>query len=711
MPTIPLTDSLGLKVDISFDDKSDAAKFSLQALESKTSEFVAVASKPLDETSFQSAVFGGDFKTPKIELGGNIGLVVNSGANAAIKVFRETDKTLFETGETSPDIPVGQGQAWIRFALDTSLEIAAGVTSPSGFGVSGKGMQAREFSVYSRIEAPGGKFPTLKDGIEHALSNYRVTRTASDLRNQIPNTVYEWDVSGSFAIAANYGYPLATNCFSLTGAALASGHALRIAPALNVSLTGVLTVSGEFRGRCYRANGSTLQLGLYKKKETDLTATFRASAGISAKVGSADLISALFSVLPGANFDAVQVAEADRKAMQDSLQSAVDQGLSIALNSKCSASKTDEAAVLYEIDLGVESEAADLAINAALKGDWTVLTQVSAAKQLRNALIETHEFSGKTTLNLLGIYDCASVQDFVRRCTILHDTESGNITITDKETAQRIAVSSASLAAQDDKLRKVLDQAFLATVVYAVASSHTAYAVTIQTTQSLLIYDERSSYASLRKNLLLGKALQLLTDAELDGIALEKQFKYFRLETRAAFEGNDALSLFFEDVAERTPRKEEDLKRLGRDVLITLLDRSSAMDEARKRALQSDAIWADMEKQKFPADSPASYSDWFDIVTWAHSVATVAPLLKLVLAAAEHPNTPDPSTDPAFMAAREAVAKAIAEVTRNTRAAFEKGWPIAVMFALSGRKAAVSFDAQWNGQKRFERQSVKVLTA
>ncbi len=711
MATISLADSLGLKLDVQFDDKSALTTFGLQALESKTSEFVGAATKPLDQTNFQSAVLGGTFKTPEIDLGGNVGLAIKSGVNAAITVFRASNKSLFEPGGTSPEIPIRDSQTWIRFALETSLAIKAGVTGPSGFGVSGEGMQAREFAVYSLVEPQKGSVATLKEAIEEALSNYRILRTASDLRDQPLNTVYEWDASGSFAIEASYSYPLAVDCFSLKTAAPALGDALQIAPALSVGLKGVLSVSGEFRGRCYRASASKVQIGLYKKKESDLSASFQASAGISAKAGSADLISILFSALPGANFDPAGIEEADRKIMQDSLQSAVDQGFSIALNGGCSASHTDEAAVLYEIDLQGDSASTDLAINAALKGNWSELANLSSARELRNILIETHKSGAKSTLNLLGIYDWASMQQFVRQCTILHDPQDGNITITDKETAQRICVSSASLATQDDKLRKVLNQAFLATVAYAVVNTSSAYEVTIQARQSLLLYNERSNYASVRKNLLLGRALGLLTESELNGIALEKQIHYFRLETRATFQGEEALSLFFEDVRNRTPHREEDLKRLGRNVLIALLDKNSPVDQARAAALRSDVIWAEMEEQKFPPGSPASYSDWFDIVSWAHSVATVAPLLKTVLVAAEHPKSVDPAADPTFMAAREAVAKAIGEVTRNTKAAFEKSWPIAAMFALSGGKAAVTFDAQWNGEKHFEKQTVKVLTA
>jgi len=59
VPTIPLTDKLGLKVDLQFDDKSAATRAGLQALESKVSDFITAIEKPLDQAPFSSGVFGG----------------------------------------------------------------------------------------------------------------------------------------------------------------------------------------------------------------------------------------------------------------------------------------------------------------------------------------------------------------------------------------------------------------------------------------------------------------------------------------------------------------------------------------------------------------------------------------------------------------------------------------------------------------------------
>jgi hypothetical protein len=711
VPTIPVTDKFGLKVDLQFADESDAAHLGLQALESKTTEFATAAEKPLDQTGFRSGVFGGTFTSPKMELGGNLNLVVKKEANAGIAVYRKADGTLFKADGGSPEITITDTQAWVSFQLDTALAVELGARSPAGFGIFGKSMQARSISSYVLIESVNGVFPTLKESVEKALSNFSLPGAAAGIRNQNLNTVYEWDVAGTFSVEGSYRYPVTANNFALANMALPFHQELQIGPTFDIKLAGSLAVTGEFRGRCFRTADAKIQLGLYKKKESDFSVTFQAGAGLGVEVQSTDLVSALFSVLPGANFDEAQISSADRNTMQNVLQGAIDQGFSVALNSKCSASMSDEAAVLYEIDLGGEAEATDAALDAALKGNWTALSKLRTAKGLRNVLTETHESGCKTSLNLLGIYNFGSVQEFVRQCCILHNSEDGDITITDKETAQRIAVSSMPFAAQDDKLRKVLDEAFLATAIYTAADSRPNFGAHFQARQSLLIYNVRSSYSAVRKLLLLGISLKLLTTNELEQIVPQKEFKYFRLEVSASFAGDDALRLFFSDIVTRTAHQLPDLKRLGRQILASLLDRGNAADNVRWQALTDDQTWAAMEQQRFPPGSPASYSDWYDITFWAQSIANVAPQLKTVLDAADKLGPGDPTKNPTFMAERAALAKSVAEVTRNTKAAFEKGWPVAVMFALAAAQAPVTLEAQWDGKKQFEKQTSKVFTA
>ena len=326
-------------------------------------------------------------------------------------------------------------------------------------------------------------------------------------------------------------------------------------------------------------------------------------------------------------------------------------------------------------------------------------------------LKQTRESGWRASLNLLGIYNCASAAEFVRQSTILHNLEDGAITITDKETAKRIAVSTAPFRADDEKLRKVLDESFLATAGYSAAGVKVFSGPALRVGQTLSIYKARTDSQDARKNLRLGTALQLVSEAEISAVALETEFKYFRLQARTSFEGENALRLFFSDTGARTFHDEKALKLLGRRVLAGLLDPGNAADHARLLVLDSDAIWAEMDAQQFPAGSRASYSDWYDITFWAHAIAAVGPRLKAVLAAAEVAGSADPAKDPRFMAARDALAKTLAEVTHKTAAAFEKGWPIAVMFALSDGRAPAAFAVAWDGKIKVDKESGKTLTA
>lgn len=174
MLTIPLTDALGLEVDLQFDDKSDAAIFGLHALESKTSEIVTAAGRALDQTTFASCLLGGAFGVPSINVGTGVDLAVKSGANVTVAVHRSSDGALFDSGDASPDIPMGKGQAWVSFGVETKLDIAAGATSPSGFGVTGEAIGAQAFRTFALIESANGNFPTLKESVETALSEFRV---------------------------------------------------------------------------------------------------------------------------------------------------------------------------------------------------------------------------------------------------------------------------------------------------------------------------------------------------------------------------------------------------------------------------------------------------------------------------------------------------------------------------------------------------------
>lgn len=711
MPKIPIVNGFELAADLQFSDTSDLAKCGLKGLIARADEFLKSADLPLDEAPFRSTSLGPEFNAPAVQLEAGVELAFEADATIGIVLYHSADGSLFDPADGSPSVPIGVDQCWVAVSLDSTLDFTVGATTPAGWGVSGEETTARRVANYVLIERADGRFPTLKQSVEDACSQFDLAPSPAKIRAQASNTVQEWDLNGTFQITGTYSLPLAVNKFSLANAKLPFGKTLTVPPEIKLGVNGTVAVTGEFRGRCYRGKDAKVQLGLYKKKETDLSVGFEAQAGLGADVGTADVLAAFFEVLPVTNFDVAQIPDGDRKVMSEALKATVKQGFCVALNSSCSATVSDEAAVLYEIDLSEANSDTDAALTAALKGDWTPLGTLKNARELRNVLTETHEKGGKTSLNLLGIYDYASVDDFVRACTIVHNPVDGTVTITDQATAERFAIAETPFAAHDDKLRKVLDEAFLATVSYAATASAAPFECKISASQSLVLYRDRSNAAEVKRNLRLGAALGLLTQEDVQHTPTGDPYRYFRIASQATFEGDDAMRLFFSDVPTRANYSEQDLKRLGRQVLISLLDPANPVDQARITALQSDTAWAAMEEGRFPEHSPASRVDWFDIARWADAIVGVAPRLKKVLDVLDRQMAADPTKDDAFMSARKALAKAIADVTKNTDAAFEKGWPLAVTFALTGRRAPVTFEARWDGNKQFYRETAKALTA
>src|SRR5581483_7664456 len=244
-------------------------------------------------------------------------------------------------------------------------------------------------------------------------------------------------------------------------------------PAAPLEIGGEIALTGEFIVRSYRVSPSELNFGVYKKKGVTLTATFTAAAGIEAdNAQGKDLISPfLKAVLPAANARKAGISGDTATELNHALKDCLDRSLSIAMNVACSAGHADEAAVLYSINLASGQDAeTDAAIASALKGDWTLLDALPNAKPLRNVLRETKQSKQKININLLGTYNATTVDDYVASCTILHD-ENGQLTVTDKVKASRIAAATTPFGADADKLRKALAEATLATLTYAAAST------------------------------------------------------------------------------------------------------------------------------------------------------------------------------------------------------------------------------------------------
>ena len=715
MATIAITDSTGLTADLTVRDDSPLAKAKGTKLLLAAASLVGDFTSPIDQINFRKGTFGGTFAEPSLLVDGAKTFAINAGACGALSIVKPADKTLFGDDGVSPAIPIADDECWIGVEIDGTL--GGGVSAAvDGFGVGVGVSTAVSFATYSLIKATAKSFPLLKDCVRTALDDYSVAASASAIRSQKAGTVNATDIAGTVTFTGSYSLPVSVH--ALASANLPFNYNIAVNPAAMIEISGQIAVSGDFVVRVHRLGGSELQMGVYKKKGTTLTAAVAASVGIGADHNNTDLLaSVLGAVFPGAAPEQSGIPASDAAALESVLQESLNRSVSIALNLACSASETHEAAVLYSIDLaGGDAGRTDAAMAAALHGDWTQLDRLPNARELRNVVKATHEFQHKTTINLLGIYNAGSVSDFVRSCAILRD-ENGAVFLTDKASASRIASAQTPYAADPDKLRSALADAFLATVTYSAAAAGGLKAA-IAASQTYFRYENKLSRQEMTDAILLGRQLGLLQSPDWsETLAENPWFGHARINVTAQYGGDHALRLFFTDPATRSTRSQAELERIGRTTMLALIDPADPAGEIRRDALADDRIWQAMNDTgdvavfgTIPGLSGVSSAglgavaaDWIDVRWWADSMVKLGgQLARLIPALASSPA--DPTKDADFMRHRRKVAAALAAVTRDAHAAFAGGWGLAVMFALSGSAAALTMDIGWDANaKHYER--------
>lgn len=699
MPDITITDNLKATGTIQVSDKAKLTKAGLQNLNFAAIPLIGELDKPVDQCTFKSGTFGFKIASPGE-------LAIQSTDTGSLCLIKSSQKTLFEENEFAPSIPIAPGECWVQFELDASVDLKLSA-SADGFGVALDGLSKTGLSTYTRLTAVSGTLPNLRQAIKAGLENYSVTKDASSIRSQAPGTVNTTDLSGTVTFSGSYSLPISVA--PLASLSLPFNHTLKIQPLPTLEIDGQIALVGEFIVRCYKVSDTQVQFGVYKKKGAALTASFQAGAGITASTGQGDLLSKFFgAVLPGIDVQAAGLTGDDAQNIQDAVKSSLDHSLSVSFNTACTASRTDEAAVIYSVDLaGADHNQTDAALASALKGDWTLLDRLPNAKQFRNVVKQTHEDGGQIAINLLGIYNAGTVADFVKSCTVLHD-ENGQISVMDQIDAKRVAVAGTPYMADADRLRAALAECFLATFTYAAGSR-----VQSALRQNYVRYKASMPSLEMRHQILLGRALHLLTDGNWDSIlASQSTFDHARFSIVCEYDLEGIMRVFFADPATRLPYARSVLEKTGRAVKAALIDPGEPSGQARLSALNNDSIWAKLDETGNTAafgditglntyrqpEIQAIAADWIDITWWSDAMVKVAPKLSDVLAAVEVSTNPDPSANEDLMKKRQALADVLGAVGRRSQSAFGDGWGLAVLFALSAGAPNVSVDYAWGGK-------------
>jgi hypothetical protein len=727
MPDIKITDSLSLTADLKVNDSAALAKAGLKDIISHTNPFVAELNKPLDQCGFKKAIFGAKFSSPSALLADATNLVIHGDVSGVLSSLGPDDKKLFEDDFT-PEIPIAAGEYWISLEIDTSL--SGNISSTvDGIGVAVEGSTAANFATCTLVKASGGKFPSLKDALTTILNSYSVDYNVAAVRGQPAGTVRVNDLHGHVKFSGSYSVPVTVN--SLASVDLAFNQQFAISPNPTLKLSGELQLTGDFVVRSHRVNSNELHLGIYKKKGSSFKVAFTASAGVAADVAGKDLISTFFgAVLNTPDLSKIGITGDDANTLNGAIKDCVDHNLAISLNAICSAAGSDEAAVAYSINLAAgDAGKTDAAIASALHGDWSALVALPNKNLLRDITGEMQKIEHKVVINLLGLYNAESVDQFVKSCAILHD-DGGQVLITDKVTASHLAVASLPFLANTEKLRSALAEAFLATVSYvAGGSAGAAHIKEFTASQTYFNYWDRMSRRDMVQQIALGEALKLIPDGSWDGtLRAHTIFGHARVSAAATYDATAAMKLFFKDPATQTARSHQEFEEIGRRVMAEFIDPNDQGDptgRARLSVLQNDAIWAAMNDkgavagfntidglQKLSANELSDVgADWTDITWWADAMTKVAPKLSAVLSALKSSTAKDPTTDPNFMKKRKDLQAVLGQVTRNSRAAFAGGWGIAVMETVCQFAAPMTMDINADGSIKQHYTSGSAATA
>jgi hypothetical protein len=711
MAQMSITDSSG-SVHSDVSNSSLLAKNQLSALTTAASNFIAGLRGPVSDPTFKDATFASAFNGPSISLPWGNTLGIKAGVNSKLSVHRASDSPLFGLDDYDA-VDISANECWTAFELDTLLGVSVAAPLPDGFGVSFGVSTAPSFVTYLLIPAAQAPGTTLGQAIQQTLNAFSILDSSADVLSIQEGVIFTNDISGTVKIGGAWTLPLAVNQLSLAAANMPFSSTISVNPAVTLTVAGDVSLTGDFSVRFRRSAPNCLRVGLYKKTGTTVDASFTSSAGLAAKVGSTDLIKAFFSaVAPGVNVSNAP----DAAKIQQVLNDSVDRSLNLSFKAGWSDAPSEAAAIVYEIDMSAGNQATKDAIDSALRGDWSGITNLPNARKLRNVVTDAVEEKSTLTVNILGLFNYRSVDDFVAAMRVVTDPERGSVVITDSATAAQIAAASTPLATNPDKLRHALDNCFVATATYKALLAGIGVNATFDASQTYFEYKDSMGYKDALKQLNTGEALGVMRPAVKTALPSSgAPVQHARFAASIDYDNNDVLHFFFTDAAALTPRSADELKKIGRSVLASLLDPQDATDLLRIQALESDAQWAEWDAH--PAQVPTTpapyYSDWFDITQWAEAIANVAPALANVIRSARVQG--DPTADPVFMKNRNALALALDNAVKNTKAAFNQNFPICVMATLAGRtqgagKAPV-FQAEWNGQTIFSNQTAPPAAA
>jgi hypothetical protein len=698
MPTISLTDQLGVEIDVALNDDSALSKYikDLKKLKFSELKFTPLENATLDQIPVKSFTTGIAFEQP-VGVGiDGAEMKIGAGASGTFKLLSSKDKQLFDPDVFGDSIPIGANQLWLVMGAAAKLSAElANKTGDLSFGF-GAGTQIA-LNTYRLFEkGPAGVFQNGLAALKETVSGFEIPGDLEDLERMAKGTVVTVEGNGSLKFSGAFDVLSVVNPLAAVNLPDPIGE-LKVSSGSSIKVGASVEIIGAYQIRVQKLDKDKVRLGYYKKRGTEFSLKVSASSGLSAGPGK-------FSSNPAVDMDELKKAgltESQIEGIKKVLEAGVSRKLEIALGFELNSAETSEAAFLFDLDLKKLDQTGRQAVHAALDGDLSGFG--SGAEKLpvgvslvRSIFTEVQKEKHSLKFNLLGIYNFMRVSTLILKGRILFEPATGELIITDTATASRIETATLNFAADGEKLRKVLAESVLLTVAYQ-CSKLVTHQPQLKVAHSYFELHTKTDRTALKNNLDVFEALGLMKKVEKNkilGTALE--FGRTTLYAETSYDEQVANDLFLKNDAARA---QEEYERAGRKAL-ALLVQPGEEDEFRRLPATDDSLWKEMSKQgqpnfRFiaqlkplnPAALGAVTTDYTVIKWWAESMAKMSERLAEMRQFLKD----NPQIDPGnktFISFRTKLASSLKAVASKTKSEFGDPWGLVAMDTVSGGKAA-----------------------
>jgi hypothetical protein len=720
MPDIQLTDDLGqsapnVKIDLS--QPSSLIKYAKTELLhlAVAPDFIARASQSLttaapNPISFQLKV------QHEFQLGGTQPeIAITPSFQATIRANTTKGSNLFENDPFKIASTVPDQTGYVSLALRGSLSL--GVCGSSGdltFGFAANQTVAVE---YWKAFPLGSTALTLGEATGSTISGFVIPADMEDLKLLRINDVSTASGQGSLIISAGFSVSVAPNPLASIDLPLNAGT-LAVQTGVVAGIKAAFSITGAYQIRARKTSDDAIELSFYKQKGTILKIDLTASGGVSATVGDTDLLPSLLGAIstdPNDSatkklFEEGGLSQDEIAALTSAVKDGLDHSLQASLDLALSQIADDQAAFQYEIRPAQLDETGSPALREALRGDLSGLTSIETGsdgvtlapgiKLISSVLTSVRKKETALTLNLFGLVNVLSLADLVRKCIVVKDPDSGDLTIADSTTGTRINAETMP-DRRRDALHKAMFASLMLTATYRVSN---AIAMTGLSSKNFhFVFNANTKTAILADYLNWFFVMNLLSAAQRDDYL--KQFVAGGGSTcllRTAFDDEACRSLFFESPAQLWA--EDHYLDIGRRAMLALIDPSDG-DANRYRYALLDQHWPaalsagptnnlaalvglQLTDTQDLAITQVLRGDVYTITWWADAMRKAGAAIVKMQEFLAGQDPASIATTQEFANQRAKLQKTMAEVIHDSQTRFDEPWGLLAMFWAAGSSGA-----------------------